>query len=193
MSRVGILTGLGILLLGCYLVAHGAENTVSPSKDMSVTYGETSKTSLRKMEHRFGVIDRRRQDQPLPLLRLLERTSSLPHSAVRHAFVQRVGEFKGTAWIMIAPGRICIAHLARAGAACDRPGPVHRRGIAVGLFQAPKSTSKKPTGFLVAGIAPDGKNFVQLMIGKRRLRRPIHHNFYAAASAIPITVLGLER
>jgi hypothetical protein len=160
---------------------------------MGAAYGmKYGEMSYRNIEREFSSIDRDREGQSPTHLRLWERTSGLPRSAVRRAFFQKVGEFKGTVWIMITKDRICIAHLRRAGASCDRPESVYRRGIALGLFQAPKGTSEKPSGFVVVGIAPDDKRFVTLLIGQRHQRRPIHHNFYAAASAVPIKVLGLE-
>jgi hypothetical protein len=183
-----------LLLLGGYLIIDDQElrNDHSRPQVLDVVHkAKHAENPLRKMEERFSVIVRDRASLPPALVRLVLRPSGLPRRAVERAFFQKVGEFRGDVWVMIADSRVCVAQLSRATASCEGANVVYRRGIALGMFQAPKGNSKRPTGFVVVGIAPDGKKSVTLMVGTKRQRRPITQNFYAAAANVPIKVLGL--
>jgi hypothetical protein len=193
--KVGaIILGVSIALL-CLIATADSGKTGSvdfrSTMDLPESVDRQAGMTLHHMEKLFSTIRDRGQLQSPHALELLQRTSGLKRNEIDQANFHKVGQLNGDVWLMIARHWICIAHLKRQAAACETPRSVYTRGIALGVFQPPADVGKRATGFLVAGIAPDGKHHVTFMVGDQLQRRPIRQNFYGNAADVPIKVLRL--
>lgn len=173
---------LSIMLLTIGMLI-GIENPNPSKRNAALIY--------KAMRQRFRVIEPRGSEPSPRVLRIVRATSGLGSQVISDAYLQKIGELKGSAWILITKKWICIVHVEQEAAACENPQGVYGRGIALGTFRPPAKPKERPKHFFVVGIAPDDIHHVTYLIDGEQRHQNIHHNFYGAAAAMPIKILEL--
>jgi hypothetical protein len=114
---------------------------------------------------------------------------------LRFEHVYRVRTTTGVrVWVVRGRGVVCIVRDVKASVACDTDVNAAHRGLVLGVYKVGPPPQRKPTQFLMLGIAPDSVRAVRVKIkgAAPRMARVVENTF-SLRSKSPIAVEAMIR
>ena len=153
-----------------------------------------SSLPVSQLKASFAILDSQPIAVPTSLLSRAESTLGAPKGTLASLEARYAGTSDGKFWILFDASVVCLIQDGKGAIACGSIADVLANGLALGVFDPPKEERKRPTNFLVLGLAPNWASEVRLRVGRdRHARVPIQGNVYSQAAPVPVTIEELAR
>jgi hypothetical protein len=96
-------------------------------------------------------------------------------------------------WVVQGRGVTCLFQAVTGAVSCSPAPSAEKQGLLLGVYKFDPSAQKRPSNFVVLGVAPDWAKVVRATVGRRRIKILIADNAYGYRAEVPIKVQGLTR